>query len=122
MSKYLTGNKDLDTEIFLNLNDYELESISKVNKSIRNIYESDIFWYRRIAKRIEYGKKGNLEIYKELINIPIDREGILQTKKYFKLEKLKELDYRLSDIKPPRALYQFYYIIYCSRILFIDKI
>jgi CRISPR/Cas system Type II protein with McrA/HNH and RuvC-like nuclease domain len=108
MSKYLTGDRNLDTEIILNLKDNELESVCKVNKSIRDICESYIFWYRRIAKRIEYAKNENFKLYKELKIIPINGEGISEMREYFGFKKLKELNDYLNNFLP-KALYQIYF-------------
>jgi hypothetical protein len=108
MSKYLTGDRNLDTEIILNLKDDELESVCKVNKSIRDICESYIFWYRRIAKRIEYAKNENFKLMKELADIPIDGEGILEMKKYLGFKNLKELNDYLNNFLS-KASYQIYY-------------
>jgi hypothetical protein len=111
MSKYLTGNKDLDMEIILNLRDDEIEPVCNVNKYVKDICESEIFWYRRIAKRLEYAKNENFKLYKELKIVPIDREGISQMRKYFGFKNLKELNDRLN-IFLPKALYFIYYDSY----------
>jgi hypothetical protein len=108
MSKYLTGNKDLDMEIILNLRDDEIEPVCNVNKYVKDICESEIFWYRRIVKRIEYAKNENFKIEKNLNDIPINGEGINQMKFFLGFKKLKELNDYLNNFLP-KALYQIYY-------------
>jgi hypothetical protein len=44
----LTGNKDIDSKIFLSLSDKDLENISRIDKKTRSIYENDMFWFNRI--------------------------------------------------------------------------
>ena len=51
MSK-LTGNKDTDILILMQLEDHELGAICQVNKYIHSLCVNDLFWLNRIINRI----------------------------------------------------------------------
>ena len=104
----LSGNKDVDMEIILKLDDSELPRVCSVNKYVNKICESDAFWYRRLINKINLVKKDNFSKYKDLENIEVTGERIREMQKYFGLESLKELNIFLNKL-PKNALYIEYH-------------
>jgi hypothetical protein len=56
------GNKDLDYEILYKLDDYDLGNMCKVNKYMKELCKSDIFWLNRTVKKF-------LPIFKTLVEM-----------------------------------------------------
>jgi hypothetical protein len=104
----LTGNRDVDMEIILQLEDRELPAVCSVNKYVNEICSSDAFWYRRLINRITKAREDNLSKYKKLIIIDITGERIRQMQHFFGLKTLKELNDLLNMISF-NATYQIYY-------------
>ena len=72
----LTGMRDVDIEILLNLDDSELPQVCAVNKYVNQLCEDDKFWYRRIINKIEKVKQDNFSKVKTLKNIHITADRI----------------------------------------------
>ena len=104
----LTGIRDVDIEILLNLTDSELPQVCAVNKYVNSICEDDKFWYRRIINKISKVKEYNFSKVKGLGDIPITADRIREMQKYFGFEKLKDLNNFLNKL-PVNALYQEYF-------------
>ncbi len=104
----LTGIRDVDIEILLNLDDNELPLVCTVNKYVNQICEDDKFWYRRIINKIEKIKQDNFSKVKTLKNIEITGKRVQEMQKYFGFEKLKDFNNFLNKL-PPNALYQEYF-------------
>lgn len=104
----LTGVKDVDMEIILQLEDKELPRVCAVNKYVNEICQSDAFWYKRLINRITKIRDINLSNYKELILINVSGERIREMQRFFGLKTLKELNNFLNEL-PPNAVYLVYY-------------
>ena len=104
----LTGLKDVDMEIILQLEDRELPRVCAVNKYVNEICQSDAFWYKRLISRIAKVRNINLSNYKELKIIDINGERIREMQRFFGLKSLKELNIFLNEL-PPNADYLLYY-------------
>ncbi len=104
----LTGIRDVDIEILLNLDDNELPRVCAVNKYVNSICEDDKFWYRRIINKIEKVKQDNFSKVKNLTNIAITADRIREMQKYYGFKKLKDLNNFLNKL-PVNALYQEYF-------------
>ena len=104
----LTGVRDVDMEIILQLEDSDLPRVCAVNKYVNEICESDAFWYRRLINRIAKVKDINLSNYKELEIIDINGERIKEMQRFFGLKSLKELNSFLNEL-PLNAAYLLYY-------------
>ena len=111
--KYLTGDKNLDAEIIMNLSDDELQVVCKVNKYIAAICESESFWVKRLLKRIQTSKENIRKILiakmlvAKMFDIPINVEGLNTMKNIFGFGTMKELNDYLN-LFLPNATYQIY--------------
>ena len=104
----LTGIKDVDMNIILQLEDRELPWVCAVNKYVNEICESDTFWYRRLINRITKVRDDNLSKYKQLKIIDVTGERIREMQRFFGYKSLKELNMFLNEL-PPNAVYLLYY-------------
>ena len=104
----LTGIKDVDMNIILQLEDSDLPRVCAVNKYVNEICQSDAFWYKRLINRIAKVKDINLSNYKELEIIDINGERIREMQRFFGLKSLKELNIFLNEL-PPNAAYLAYH-------------
>ena len=104
----LTGLKDVDMEIILQLEDRELSRVCSVNKYVNEICQSDAFWYRRLINRIAKVRDINLTNYKELIIIDVTGERIREMQRFFGFNSLKELNTFLNEL-PKNAVYLLYF-------------
>lgn len=104
----LTGVRDVDMEIILQLEDRELPAVCAVNKYVNSICQSDAFWYRRLINRISKAREDNLSKYKDLKIIDINGERIKNMRRFFGLKNLKELNSFLNEL-PQNAAYLAYY-------------
>ena len=104
----LTGVRDVDMEIILQLEDSDLPRVCAVNKYVNEICQSDAFWYRRLINRITKVRDINLTNYKELIIIDTNGERIREMQRFFGLKSLKELNIFLNEL-PPNAVYLLYF-------------
>ena len=104
----LTGIKDVDMNIILQLEDSDLPRVCAVNKYVNEICESDAFWYRRLINRITKVRDDNLSKYKKLIIIDVTGERIREMQRFFGYKSLKELNMFLNEL-PPNAVYLLYY-------------
>ena len=104
----LTGNRDVDMEIILQLEDRELPAVCAVNKYVNQICESDAFWYRRLLNRITKARDDNLSKYKDLLITDINGEKIREMQRFLGLKTLKELNAFLNELQPS-AIYLAYY-------------
>ena len=107
----LTGIKDVDMNIILQLEDRELPRVCAVNKYVNEICESDAFWYRRLINRITKVRDDNLSKYKKLIIIDVTGERIREMQRFLGLKSLKELNVFLNEL-PSSAIYVAYYYLY----------
>ena len=105
----LTGIRDVDMQILLNLDDSELPRVCAVNKYVNKLCEHDDFWYRRIINKIEKAKEYNFSKVKGLIDITITGERINEMQEFFGFEKLKELNDFMNKL-PRNSLYQLYVV------------
>lgn len=105
----LTGIRDVDIEILLNLDDSELPRVCAVNKYVNSICEHDDFWYRRIINKIGKVKEDNFSKVKNLANIEITGKRVREMQKYFGFDKLKEFNNFLNKL-PLNALYPEYMV------------
>ena len=103
----LTGIRDVDMQILLNLDDSELPRVCAVNKYVNKLCEHDDFWYRRIIDKIAKAKNYNFSQVKGLTDMPITGERIKEMQEYFGFEKLKELNDFMNKL-PRNSLYQLY--------------
>ena len=104
----LTGVRDVDMEIILQLEDKELPRVCAVNKYVNEICQSDAFWYRRLLNRITKVRDDNLSKYKKLILIDITGERIKEMQRFYGLKTLKDLNSFLNEL-PQNAVYLAYY-------------
>lgn len=109
----LTGNRDVDMEIILQLEDRELPAVCAVNKYVNQICESDAFWYRRLLNRITKARDDNLSKYKDLLITDINGEKIREMQRFLGFKTLKELNAFLNELQP-NAAYLAYYAILAS--------
>ncbi len=86
----LTGIRDVDIEILLNLDDSELPRVCSVNKYVNKLCEHDDFWYRRIINKISKVKEYNFSQVKGLIDIPITGERIFRFRKVKRIKQFYE--------------------------------
>ncbi len=105
----LTGIRDLDMQILLNLNDSELPRVCAVNKYVNKLCEHDDFWYRRIMNKIAKAKEYNFSKVKGLIDMIITGQRIKEMQEFFGFAKLKELNNFMNKF-PINSLYQVYVI------------
>jgi hypothetical protein len=104
----LTGVRDVDMEIIMNLTDRELPAVCSVNKYVNDICQSDAFWYKRLIKRIIEAREDNYSKYKKLIMIDVTGERIREMQRFLGLKSLKELNSYLNEL-PPKAAYLAYH-------------
>ena len=104
----LTGVRDVDMGIILQLEDSDLPRVCSVNKYVNEICQSDAFWYKRLINRIAKVRDINLSNYKELEIIDINGERIREMQRFFGLKSLKELNIFLNEL-PPNAAYLLYF-------------
>ena len=104
----LTGIRDVDMNIILQLEDSDLPRVCAVNKYVNEICESDAFWYRRLINRITKVRDDNLSKYKKLIIIDVTGKRIREMQRFFGLKSLKELNMFLNEL-PRNAVYLLYY-------------
>ena len=106
----LTGNKDTDMLILLQLEDHELGPVCQVNSYVRKICNDENFWYRRIVNKItkSYNLNRNLlkSVDKNLLksvdinllkSVDINSERIHIMKNFFGFENLKDLNNYLNE-------------------------
>lgn len=86
----LTGLKDVDMEIILQLDDRDLPRVRRVNKYVNEICQSDAFWYKRLINRITKIMKDNFSKYKDLKMIDVCGEKIKEMQEFYGLKNLKE--------------------------------
>ena len=104
----LTGVKDVDMEIILQLEDRELPRVCAVNRYVNEICQSDAFWYRRLINRITKVRDDNLSKYKNLILIDITGARIREMQRFYGLKSLKNLNIFLNEL-PANAAYIAYH-------------
>ena len=104
----LTGVKDVDMEIILQLDDRELPRVCAVNKYVNEICQSDAFWYKRLINRITKVRDDNFSKYKEIKMISVTGEKIREMQRFYGLKSLKELNNFLNEL-PPNAAYLAYH-------------
>ena len=104
----LTGNRDVDMEIILQLEDRELPAVCAVNKYVNQICESDAFWYRRLINRITRAKDDNLSKYKNLLMTDINGEKIREMQRFLGFKTLKELNAFLNELQPSTEYLAYY--------------
>ena len=104
----LTGIRDVDMNIILQLEDRELPRVCAVNKYVNEICESDAFWYRRLINRITKVRDDNFLKYKQLKIKDVTGERIREMQRFFGLKSLKELNIYLNEL-PPNAVYLAYH-------------
>ena len=104
----LIGNKDVDMEILLKLNDSKIPRVCAVNRYVNQICESDIFWYRKLIDRIEKVKKDNFSRVKDLLDREVNGEGIREMMKFFGFETPKQL-YQYLNRFQEKSLYLIYF-------------
>lgn len=107
----LTGNRDVDMEIILQLEDRELPPVCAVNKYVNQICESDTFWYRRLINRITKARDDNLSKYKDLLLIDINGEKIREMQRFLGFKNLKELNAFLNELQANAAYLAYYTIL-----------
>ena len=105
----LTGVKDVDMEIILQLEDTELPRVCAVNKYVNEICQSDAFWYKRLINRIAKVRDINLSNYKGLKIIDINGERIREMQRFFGFKNLKGLNSYLNELHP-NAAYLLYFV------------
>jgi hypothetical protein len=103
----LTGIRDTDILILLQLEDRELGPVCSVNSYVRSLCNDENFWRTRIINRIKKGFENNLKFYPELVKIEINGNVVGEMKKYLGFSTLKELNSYLDKIPIP-ALYYLY--------------
>ena len=111
----LTGIKDTDILILLQLEDHELGPVCSVNSYVRSLCNDENFWRIRIINKIKKGLENNLKFYPGLGKREITGIAIDEIKKYFGFSTLKELNTYLNKI-PTTALYYSY-----SRFTYMDN-
>lgn len=111
----LTGVKDTDILILLQLEDHELGPVCAVNSYIRSLCNDENFWRMRIMNKIKKSMENTLKNYPGLPKGEINGIVIDEMKYYFGFSTLKELNNYLNKI-PTTALYYLY-----SRFNFIDN-
>ena len=104
----ITGQKELDIEILLNLSDYELIKVCEVNKYVNSICNSDAFWYKRVIKRIENVRNDNFKKEKTLVFAEITADRIRELMSFYGFNNLKEFNKYLNTL-PEKSLYLFYF-------------
>lgn len=122
----LSGHKDTDMLILLQLEDRELGPVCQANSYIRNICKDENFWKMRVVNKIKKSYEGN----PKYVNRPhygkvIQASEVEDLKKYFGFSSMKELNDYLNKI-PLNALYFLYVAFtipdYADRqIIFDDK-
>ncbi len=75
----LTGNKDTDMLVLLQLNDYDLSQVCQVNKKVKKICQDDMFWKKRLLSITEI-----LKLSKEYLAVDINEETFIGYIKYIK--------------------------------------
>lgn len=74
MSNYITGNRDTDEIILLNLEDKDLVSMCQVNNYLKDICANEAFWIKKIIKLVEFSK--NKIGYKNIIKYKLGNYDI----------------------------------------------
>lgn len=111
----LTGIKDTDILILLQLEDDELGSVCAVNSYVRSLCNDEKFWRLRIINKIKKSMEITLKNYPGLPKGEINGIVIDEMKAYFGFSTLKRLNNYLNQI-PIAALYYLY-----SRFRYIDN-
>lgn len=86
----LTGNKDVDGLILMNLNDYELSRVCRVNKYVNSICNDDMFWLKRLLAGTLYSE----------YDVPVDKidlESLRYIKDYLEFKKWKKFYIFLNE-------------------------
>lgn len=111
----LTGVKDTDILILLQLEDHELGPVCSVNSYVRSLCNDEKFWRVRIMNKIKKSMENTLKNYPGLPKGEINGIMIDEMKEYFGFSTLKELNNYLNKI-PIAALYHSY-----SRFTYMDN-
>lgn len=81
----LTGNKDADFIVLMQLNDYELGQVCQANKYVNSLCKDEIFWFNRIYKNIQDSVIEKYDVYSKFV------KGLTKTtnkKKYIEVAKI----------------------------------
>jgi hypothetical protein len=111
MSKYLTGDKNLDMEILMQLRDDELGQVCSANRYIREICQSDLFWIKRLIKRLEIAKLNIKKLIGETNEIEINRENLQKVKDFFGFESFKELNDYFNKFLPNTSYQMLFQVL-----------
>ena len=126
----LSGHKDTDMLILLQLEDHELGPVCQANSYVRKICQDENFWKMRVVNMFKKSYDGNIEYQKRpFTNFIKDvNPGNMEAlKKYFGFDTMKELNRYLGQI-PLNALFQLFIMLllkpdYLSRkITFTDEL
>lgn len=103
----LTGNRDLDMEIILKLEDRELGLVCQANSYVRNICNDPAFWYKKIIEKIDKSKERSVKLDKRIKPKEIQGKELDSMKDIFGFSDLKELYLFLKEL-PQDSLYLLY--------------
>lgn len=92
---FLTGDKNLDMMILMQLNDNELGKVCQVNKYVNSLCENDIFWMNRFLKRYSIDTT-EASSFRSYLNM-----NWKELYRYFKQFKLKHIPIILRFLRDP---------------------
>lgn len=94
----LTGNKQTDVLVLMQLEDHELKSVCEVNKYVKSLCDDDIFWMNRIIERMSKTciRAKQIETFKKMLCDVLGSE-ILSMKDYLGFTSYRELNNWLNQ-------------------------
>lgn len=95
MNNPLTGDKNLDMMILMQLNDDELGKVCSVNKYVNVLCSNDIFWMNRFLKRYSIDNN-EASSFRSYLNM-----NWKELYRYFKQFKLKNIPIILRFLRDP---------------------
>lgn len=118
----LTGNKQTDILVLMQLEDHELKSVCEVNKYVKSLCDDDMFWMNRIIERMSKTciKAKQIDYYKKMTCDVLGSE-ILIMKEFLGFVSYREMNNWLNQFTKGMQLSMYLWIIVKPN-YFTDKI
>jgi len=119
-----SGNKDIDFLILMQLNDYELSQVFKINKYLNSFCNNKNFWFNRLHKNIETSLNEKIALYLKFSKKKDDINKYIEiAKEFYGFNDNKEFYKFLKNIIGKHLKLYFYVIIYSfSGSLFLNSL
>jgi hypothetical protein len=118
----LTGNKQTDILVLMQLEDHELKSVCEVNKYVKSLCDDDMFWMNRIIERMSKTciRAKQIDYYKTMICNVLGSE-ILFMKEFLGFVSYREMNNWLNQFTKGMQLSMYLWISNKPQ-FFADKI